>query len=840
MTGIDDESDSTDSTAETLESPAGALPPQRPARTSDDDSAVNATLLVESGTDADDEPEFRVAGNSLCGTTIGVYTLVERIGRGGFGDVYRAEQTEPVRRSVALKILKPGMDSEVIVQRFAAERQALALMDHSGIARVFDAGVTTDGRSYFVMELVRGISITQYCDSNELDLRARVELLIKVCLALEHAHQRGIVHRDVKPSNILVGTEDGVALPRVIDFGIAKATEQPLTEFPAQTQTYELLGTPRYMSPEQTGAMNLEVDRRTDIYSLGVVLYELATGQTPFLKETESLGAPMGWVTVIREQEPQRPSTLVMKLGQQAATIARCRGTEQIHGLSRELREDLDWIILKCLEKDRELRYSSAADLAADLKNYMDHLPVVAGRPGWMARLRKIARRRRDAFRITVGFSVAIVALLIAGGFLFRGNLLQKENITHLQDVKSAQMLVSRVPLLVFEPEDRRRSDLEAWIAEADSLLSRRERAVRVRDELQNQSDLTRTADTAPADSGQSDDLVARLKDAQTLVSLMDKLQESDGLRQQVADWLGRCPSPDQTEQIWNAAAVGIAADYGGLTIADRSHLVPIGVCPQSGLWEFTDTQFGVLPIRDDQGVARLDAVSGVIYVLVPGGTYQMGSPETEPGRKRDELQHEVRMTPFLISKYEITLNHWGRIMDVVPGSSDRFDYPACNISWTEAAAFCDRAGCRLPTEAQWEYACRAGSDQPFSGADEMAELGWFSENSHADRQRVGTKQGNAFGLYDMHGNAIEWCRDIYSEEFYPSAESAGPDPIYDPPSDSGEPVDLTRQRVLRGGGYDGRSVYCRSADRYREYPGKTDVHGTFGFRTVRTIQSKP
>src|ERR1044071_3025825 len=321
------------------------------------------------------------APDEAVGQTLGRYKLLERVGEGGCGVVYVAEQTEPVRRRVALKVIKLGMDTKQVVARFEAERQALAMMDHPNIAKVLDAGTTDVGRPFFVMELVRGIKITDYCDQANLTTKERLDLFIKVCQAIQHAHQKGIIHRDIKPSNILVTLHDGVPVPKVIDFGIAKATEGRLTDNTVYTQLHQFIGTPAYMSPEQAEMSGLDIDTRSDIYSLGVLLYELLAGSTPFdPKELMASGLDVMRRT-IREQEPMRPSTRLATLqGDQLTTAARRRSTDAPK-LLHMLQGDLDWIVMKCLEKDRTRRYDTANGLAMDVQRHLSHEPVVARPP---------------------------------------------------------------------------------------------------------------------------------------------------------------------------------------------------------------------------------------------------------------------------------------------------------------------------------------------------------------------------------------------------------------------------------------------------------------------------
>ncbi len=405
---------------------------------------------------------------------IGPYRIHEQIGEGGMGVVYLAQQSTPVRRRVALKVIKPGMDTTQVIARFGAERQALAMMNHPGIARMFDAGMTEAGRPYFVMELARGVRIDKYCDESKLPVKDRLKLFIEVCSALQHAHQKGIIHRDLKPSNILVTLHNDVPVVKVIDFGIAKALDHDLTERTLFTHASEMIGTPAYMSPEQMEGNGLDVDTRSDVYSLGVLLYKLLAGVTPFDKDTLNSASPDEMRRIIREEDPQRPSRRLSTLdNKKTSTISERRGTDT-RQLSLSMQRELDWVVMKALEKDRLRRYDSVSALSADLQRYLDGDVVQACPPSVGYRLRKLARRNKAAL-ITI---VIVAASLLIGTGVSIWQAVEARTARDLADTRlelANERLQSEIRAKEEAADQRRRaaSNLQRARSVVDRMLTR-------------------------------------------------------------------------------------------------------------------------------------------------------------------------------------------------------------------------------------------------------------------------------------------------------------------------------------------------------------------------------
>jgi len=430
-----------------------------------------------------DDREAIAAGTVVAGK----YKLLEAIGEGGMGEVWMAQQIEPVKRTIALKLIKSGMDSKTVVARFEAERQALSMMDHPNIARVLDVGATSAGRPFFVMELVKGTPITDFCDQRKLTPRQRLELFVPVCLAIQHAHQKGIIHRDIKPSNVLVALHDDKPVPKVIDFGVAKATGTPLTEKTLHTAFEQVVGTPAYMSPEQATFNQLDIDTRSDVYSLGVLLYELLTGTTPIERERFKQAALMEILRVVREEEPPRPSTRLSSTVTKAS-IAAQRGTEPAR-LTKELRAELDWVVMKSLEKDRTRRYETASGFAADVQRYLGGEAVQAHPPSVSYRMKKFIRKHTG---LAIAAPLIFLALIgAAAGTVYGWNRAEAERLSNAarqqaeqdrdvanslrRDVSDALDREHRTRVALEQAREREHA-LREGMEKLTSLLSRRSR----------------------------------------------------------------------------------------------------------------------------------------------------------------------------------------------------------------------------------------------------------------------------------------------------------------------------------------------------------------------------
>ncbi|MEC8653153.1 MAG: bifunctional serine/threonine-protein kinase/formylglycine-generating enzyme family protein [Planctomycetota bacterium] len=765
---------------------------------------------------------------------LGVYVIQEVLGRGGFGTVFRAEQQSPIRRAVAIKELNPGMDSREILARFAAEREALNRMDHPGIARLLDAGTTPRGLPYFAMELVDGAPLAAWCRQHACSVQRRVELFLLVCDAMQHAHQKQVLHRDLSSNNVLITQTDSGPQPKIIDFGIAKSLADPLLEGGAQTFQGSLMGTPEFMSPEQAAGRIGDVDTRADVYALGVQLYELLSDHLPIPTVVLRAQGIAGIAKIIATQQPA-PASEVAPRARRAA-----------------LRGDLDAIVAKALHKEREHRYASVGELAADLRRYLRSEPVEVSQPTTWYRLSKFVRRNRAQ---TAAFAVAFAAVLIAVVFLVlalqRANheaALKDEANRELQEMADAGFRLLANEDLIERGRAAALALPPAWPSNFAAYRAWKERyAVRLdaeRGKVMARLDALE-AERLESGGALSDPVDQHL--ARALTRLKAQLETFLGPEGPAADasarqrWSEQALALSERDRVaWEDArrAIQASAEYQGLQLQRLPGLVPLGRNPQSGLWEFLDLRTHAegypRPERDaESGELRVDAGTGVVFALLPASRTVVGARRGAPGMERnddrareDEVNDAVvSLEPFLIAKTELNVAQFTRMTErAMPDLDPRM--PVTDTDWLTATRTLRRWGMDLPTESQWEYACRAGTTTPWCSGDDpsaAAAYGWCEGPVALGGQR----RPNEFGLFDMHGNVAEWCRD---EKL----------PYIDYPARSGDGLRARGTtaplawRAVRGGsvrdGVDG----CRSTARRAHAPDGGD--GVIGLRPIRTI----
>ncbi len=799
---------------------------------------------------------------------IGPHSVLRLLGTGGMGEVYLCEQRDPVVRRVAVKVIRVGMDTDEVVRRFEAERQVLALMNHPNIAGVYDAGLTEEGRPYFVMEYVAGAPITTYCDTVRMSTDDRLELFTKVCDAVQHAHHRGVLHRDLKPSNILVTEQHSRVEPKIIDFGIAKAAGARFTVDAPVTVPGQMIGTPEYMSPEQAASGGQDVDTRTDVYSLGVVLYELLCGELPFDPKTLRSASAVELHRILHEEVPRTPSTRATR-GDAATT----RRTDPA-SLRRRLRGDLDWIVLRALEKDRSRRYPTVLDLAADIRRHLAHEPVVAGPPTLRYRFGKLVRRHRVEFSALATVMIALIAgLLISWRYARLAEAKAREFDQLAGVIRHEQVLAQERYLYPAWPE--KIESMERWLADVEGLRDMRTELRKTVARIESRASGSR--------SGVEEDSRAFL--LTTLEELIDRIagleaKERKGVVERL-DWARRVRALTEAHPrarvSWAAARAAIAAADdvvasaryrdSGIDLRPQTGLVPIGMNPLTKLWEFyhlrsawsptsgTDPRELPIPSHRPDGSIDITEATGIVFVLLPGGAFLMGSqtedphaPNYDPGRMNEEGKlHEETVQPFFLARHELTQGQWMRLMGgknpsrYPPGFkagpmkvATTAVHPVEQLTWTMAQDLVHRHGLALPSEAEWEYACRAETTTPwYSGVepsglrrvanvlDQVARLaGWQGDFEAWDdgymlHAPVGSYEPNRFGLFDMHGNVWEWC--------------ALPPGVK--PGRSGEVVN----HVFRGGSFYYEAKWARASARIHH---SSEFTGSYmGMRTSRPLK---
>jgi formylglycine-generating enzyme required for sulfatase activity len=794
-------------------------------------------------------------------TRVGPYELLGVLGEGGMGVVYEAEQEHP-RRRVALKVLRTGLTSKSALRRFEYEAEVLGRLRHPGIAQVFDAGTAETprgARPYFAMEVVRGEPLLRWAARKRLGLRERLRLFNHICEAVQHAHLKGVVHRDLKPSNILVDDE---GQPRVLDFGIARAVEPGLDTDSWRTGEGQLLGTLPYMSPEQASGDPDGVDTRSDVYSLGVVLFELLTGELPLDLAGQNFAAAVATIT---GGTPRRLSQF-----------------------ERAYKGDLDTIAAKALDRDRRRRYASAAELALDITRYLRHEPIVARPASTTYHLRKFVARNKALVAVALtALAAIVVAFVLIGVALRRARQAERDSEENLREVErfsdqlvitdltaEAENLFPRVPAL--------KRQFQLWLERAREVQARREQHTALMQRLRAQTLAEQVAaGKLPADATEpfwppEDVRVSwryymaevTLAELDELALLMANVEE----RLRFADDIPRLTFETHARD-WERARLAIADSphYGGLVLPAQLGLVPLEPDPRTGFWEFWDMHTGTRPERDQEtGRWIVTGDTGLVFVLLPGDTFDMGAnlptaeralglPNVDPSAGDLESPvNSVTLDPFFISKYELTQGQWLRFRGsnpsfIRPGlefplpDTITLAHPVESISWTEADRMMWQMGLELPTEAQWEYAARGGTtsiwwtgDDPLtlSGEENLAdgrsrlhgatpnwrpidgvEDDW---NSHAP---VGSLTPNGFGLHDVVGNVMEWTRDRRSE--------------YETPAQAGNglrhPAPGSMSYMRRGGSYRSGLLLTRSAARGPWPPNNRS--NQVGVRPSRSIQ---
>lgn len=818
--------------------------------------------------------------------TIGRFRVLRRIATGGMGAVYEAEQELPWRR-VALKTVRRGLLTTSLLRRFRQETEMLGRLQHPGIGQIFEAGTFDEGEGpqpYFAMEFVDGPSLIEYAESARLGVDDRLRLVAEVCDAVYHAHQKGVIHRDLKPDNILV-VGDGT--PKVLDFGVARATDSDLRTTTIRTEAGQIIGTLPYMSPEQVAGRTAELDTRSDIYSLGVILFELLADRLPYEIDDSSMAEA---IRAISDEAP-------IRLG----------------SVDPSFRGDIETIVGKALSKDKDRRYGSASELADDLRRYLAHAPITARPPslGYVLRL-AVARRR------ALAATIAVALLLLAGGTVVAFALIDNARgvaqsrlaaFERMADVKRLEDRLREAAEDLWPAVPERAGAMEDWLSKSREMLARLEMHRDERNRLRDERALPIDSDSASQQTEEAalleadrvewsfaddedqwkhdtiDGLISRLEEFQepfdpesgsnsrgALASVRARLEVARTIREATIE---------TRRQEWGEAIASIRNEnecplYKGLVIEPQLGLVPIGRDPDSGLWEFGFwKQTGEMPSRGEDGQLILEERSGMVFVLIPGGTFLMGATKTRSRRaerqgraynydalalETESPVHEVTLAPFFLSKYEMTQGQWEAFTGSNPSHAGPHHYfkgwdhlpvddkrlwlhPVDTVSWHDCDRVARQLNLLLPTEAQWEYAARAGTSTPWwtgptkESLDGAANLGdsflidrsgWpgledWMEDGFMGHAPVGSFRANAFGLHDMAGNVYEWCRDESGD--------------YDEPVKPGDGERIAKNathRVLRGGASKDAALMLRSSARSSSGAAGRDDY--LGVRLSRSI----